>query len=278
MLNGQQQAPVTPPQPTPAVTAYDSTPYYAPRYEHLLRPTYLDLCFAALSWDIMVAPYHLSYAFVGRFAARLRAGENEDWPVFEIEIAVEHASYANNGEALQTLLQDNPNRVAITDTNRHIVLTAGCLGVAFRCIELGTDGYPQSFVPITARGPECTFYKLPLRIKEYGISRYVPVIHSRLLLLQRLFRFDPTATGNDAEIEDIRIFLQSAVDDNSPPFPDQVSHELFPRVLAWIKYAEDRHMGTSRDDLRKWRFLGLNVPDEYISRACCDEPNSRRRT
>jgi hypothetical protein len=276
-LNGQQQAAVVPQPPTPAITAYDPTAYHVPRYEHIRRPTFSDLWVAALRWDMLVARYHLSYAFAGSFAAKIRADVGEDFPVLEIEIVVEHASYANNGEALARILRENPNDVAVTETNQHIILTAagGFQGVTFICSELGTNDYPQSFVPRTVGGPEYTFYKMPLSFD--GIERWVPIIHSRLLLQQRLFRFDPAAVDDEKnvrDVEEIRIFLHSsAVQDKTLPFPDQVGHELFPIVLTLIKYTQDRFVGTERGDLDKWRYLGLDVPDEYISYACHERNN-----
>jgi hypothetical protein len=264
----QQQVPQIPQvAPAPAITAYIPTP--GPRYRHIPRPTFDQLRTAAALWDILVARYCLSYAYVGSFAARLRG---EEFPVYDIEIVVEQAAWANNSEVLARILRENPDHVAKTDTNQHIVVTGGDQGVAFVCSALGTNGYPQSFVnPYTLHpaGLEYTFYHMDLGLPDPTCNRTIPVMHPRLLLQQRLYRFAPYAADekrNVLDFDDIQTFLRCTAVDKTQTFSVDVSHDLFPKVITWIKYAERRGVGTTWGDLNAWRRLGFDLPEEYISR------------
>lgn len=263
---GQTQQPVA---PIPAITTYVPNP--ASRYEIIAQTTYTESVQAAVIWDSMVRPYSLSYAFGGSFAARLRGGIS-NVPI--LEIVVDPAVLANNRETLTKVLQENPDRVAITGINQQIILLGGNRGVSFECYALGTHGYPGSFVspynlPVAGE-PEFTFYHKMVDTVDRQGGWWLPIIQSRMLLQQRLSRFDsgdPRAEKqNVQDFDDIKTFLRCAKYDNNWSFPTDVADALFFTVIEWIKYAETRGMGTDRKDLEAWRHLGLAVPDEYLSR------------
>jgi hypothetical protein len=204
--------------------------------------------------------------FVGRFAARLRG---RDVNVPTIEIVIDPAVYASDGIA--RILQENSDHLAITDMNKHIVLVGGNRGVSFISYALGTNGFPDHFIlgPFNVRlpgQPEYTFYHW----KIGSFHPHFPIMHSRMLLQQRLARFDIGArdeTQNRSDFDDIKAFLRCTEEEKCERFPTDVANDLFPVLLGWIKYAEERLVSTDRRDLVEWRRLGLDVPDEFISRG-----------
>jgi hypothetical protein len=249
--------------PIPAITEYVPTP--GSRFEHIPQPTYDESIQAAVVWNRLANRYNIAYAFVGSFAARLG---HQDVNVLTIEIVVDPAVYASDGIA--RIMQENPELIAITDTSKHIVLIGHNRGVSFICYALGTNGYPDRFIsPYEVRlpgQPEHTYYHWT---PPFDPHNPFPVMHSRMLLQQRLARFDIGArdeTQNIRDFADIKAFLRCTKKHNCEKFPTDVANELFPRLLGWLKYAQARLVSTKREDLMEWKRLGFDVPDEFISR------------
>lgn len=136
----------------------------------------------------MIAGLKIQYAFGGTFVALMRNGQVE---ASNIEIVVER-----DGLKETTKLKTNyPQYLGITEHNDHVIVVreneTSSFGVSIQCFELGTEGFPNKFVP-SCESPrraehlnlEPTYY---LRILRCPLGdRSIPILHSNYLLSEAL--------------------------------------------------------------------------------------------
>src|SRR5271168_578641 len=99
--------------PKPAPRAPDNPPPRRARlqrahfhYTHIYNPEFGDVLSAAFIWDEIAGHEELEYAFVGSFAARLNA-INNDFLVHDLEILVDPDVLANYCERLTDIMHRN---------------------------------------------------------------------------------------------------------------------------------------------------------------------------
>ena len=249
-------------------------------YKLIPFPTFEELRVAAARWE-EIAGHRTRYAFGGTFVALLRNGLVE---ARNIEIIVQRDGLK---EATK-IKNDNPQYLGITEHNDHVIVVREdeiySFGVSVHCFETGTNGYPYELVPpyesrlrTSEHGNlEPTYYQKSLELPEN--DRSVPIIRSKFLLYQRLFRFqrDQSATVGELEqkrlildILDIRVFLHCAAHDQNEPFSKEVLPVLTHVVRNWKLFAEINFVDTTQDDVRAWIQLGLPLSLYYDVSAPC---------
>jgi hypothetical protein len=242
-------------------------------YEHIKKPATDELRHAAFIWDQLAEFSSMDYAFAGSIVAILRG---EDYPIHDIEIVVPAYAFANNARKLKGIIKTYKNHLAITPTNQIILILRENTGIALRFFAMGSHGYPRAFIPpydANNRKPEHRHKEPTFRLQSMGYTndRKVPVIRARMLLEQRLFRFNPDSTHpgeqfqNSQDVYDIKAFLKISAEDRDEPFPITVANRILPIVKSWIPYAEARFMPTTEAAVNEWRRLGLLLTHENIS-------------
>jgi len=236
-------------------------------YKLIPFPTIDEFRAAAENWNEVVAG-KLQYAFGGTFVALHRGGQVE---ARNIEIILQQGGLQQTSQ----IKTDNPQFLGITEHNDHIIVVREegvySFGVAIRCYELGTEGFPYRFIPPyesphrTAEDGtlEPTFYEQGLQVQIHHGS--IPILRSKYLLYQRLFRFnrDYFATQNweqkhlRRDIHDIRVFLHCAAFDQEKPFSDDIVPQLTQVVRIWKKFAENNFVDTTAEDVDAWNRLGV---------------------
>jgi len=243
-------------------------------YQLLPQPTLDELRMAAYICNRHFARA-VQYAFGGSFAALIRYGEVA---ACEIEMVVEHGGY----EQTSQIMSEYPEYFGITQHNDHIVVIREdetfSYGVSVQRFELGTEGYPDSFIPpynSDLRDPhvhqdlEPNFYQQSL---GFLTDSYVPILQSRCLLYQRLWCFErrqfaPYGRSDEKHLKrdilDIRSFLHRAVADQNRPFPIGDRFAITQVVRSWILFAEDNFVVSTVQDVNAWIQLGvqLNIYD-----------------
>jgi len=216
----------------------------------------------------MVVGGKIEYAFGGTFVALLRGGQVD---AHDIEIIVEPGGLRQTA----TIQSNNPHVFGITEHNDHIIVvrednTYG-LGVSIQFFELGTGGYPNHFIPpfgsvlriAEHQSLQPTYYQHSLGFMDN--DRKVPVLRSKDLLYQRLFRFkhDRGATQQLAQsrlkrdILDIKVFLWCSYLDHDEPFSHDIIPALTELVQSWKVFAEANFGDIHAEDVIPWMRLGL---------------------
>lgn len=261
--------------PLSTVASTGDVPGLEDRLEHIPCPTVNDLIMAADIWDWIARVANLHYAFAGSFAAALWGATMQ---IHDIEIVLEPTATRNNFEWLQKIL-NHPRispLVGVTETNHHIVIIRENKGIAFQCSTLGTNGYPGAFIyPPGSSFHPAQYYGYEPTIQFFQIAypsrRIVPVLRSRFLIEQRLYRFNPLATGYDErrnirDIFEIKTLLHSATRQGEYQFDRCAIARLQHRVIEWIAYAECNFIGTTEDEINAWNALGFSLTRENVSR------------
>jgi hypothetical protein len=244
------------------------------RCERIYNPTKDDIRCAAHILDQIASLENIKYGYVGTFIAFLRDRPCE---LHDIEIVVDPSAKENYAEKWREAARKYPQYLAITPFDHHIVLVRENKGIAVQCTSLGEPGYPHEFIePYDSRlrppehfNLEPTFYMQSLGYPEN--DRAVPVFVFRLLILQRLWRFNPNAVDqkekerNSRDIDDIKAFLWCANDDREEPFPGDLVPTLLPLVRLWIKFAESNFVGTRVDEVLMWIRLGIPLTYQNVS-------------
>ena len=253
------------------------------QYEHIPCPTFDDLRRAADIWDWIARVANLHYAFAGSFAAALRGATMQ---IHDIEVVLEPTATRNNFEWLTRILNHPRIKplVGVTETNHHIVIIGENKGVAFQCSTLGTNGYPGAFIYPSGSsfhlaqyyGQEPTIQFLQI---AYPSGRIVPVLRSRFLIAQRLYRFNPLAVEyeerrNIRDIFEIKTLLPFATSLGEYQFDRCAVARLQHRVIEWIAYAERNFIGTTQDEINAWNALGFALTREHVSRQFRRERNA----
>lgn len=249
-------------------------------YTHNFNPEFWEVLSAAFIWDEIADAEELEYVFVGSFAARFNA-INNDFIVHDLEILVAPAVLANYHERLTDIMHRNPNRMAITRSdrglNRHIIVTdeyAG-RGIAVQFFATGTPEFPDQLV-----APRDSHFRTLETIDMVETYRFqdaadqyqlrpLPILRFHLLLHQRLTRFDTNSTDQDIaarnyrDIEDVVVFLQCTSNPNfgDSPLPPAMANSLLNNVRAWIRYAGISNHPTTPEELQMWRNLGVALTD-----------------
>lgn len=252
-----------------------------PLFDRNRYPTEEDLATAAFIWSLMAIQRKVRYAYIGGFAALLMGREE---PPDCIDILVD--SDMNTVFQELTRNPDYSPYFAITANGTPVVLNfaAGRIhhhrGVALRFFAVGTSYFPRWLVgPYHPYDPprqygslgilEPTWNLLELRTPN-GLRTSVPVVRARMLLTQTLLTFSSmNAREKRQAFFDINTFLTSAI--NVPPnsffirFSVGDVARLKNIVVEMFEYAESMlFISTTRDDLEKWRVLGLDVREEHI--------------
>ena len=237
---------------------------------------------AAYIWDWIARLANLRYAFAGSFAAILKDATMQ---VHDIEIVLEPEVTRNNFERLTRILNFPGIKpyVKVTKSNHNMVIIRENEGVAFQFATLGTDGYPNMFIyPFDSHFPRAQHYGYEANIQycylKYPIGWIVPVLRSRQLIEQRLYRFDPqdnenVKRRNIRDIYEIKTLLRSARIQREYQFHSSVTALFQHRVIEWIAYAERNFIGTTEDEINAWNALGLSLTRENISKQFRRERN-----
>jgi hypothetical protein len=245
-------------------------------YTHIKNPEFGEALSAAFIWDEIAEAEDLEYAFVGSFAARLNAINNE-FLVHDLEILVDPAVLANYCQRLTDIMHRNPNRMAFTRSNRgasrHIIVIdeyAG-RGIAVQFFATGTLEFPDPLV-----APRESHFRTRENIDMVETYRYqdaadqyqlrsLPILRFHLLLYQRLTRFDVNSTDQDIaarnyrDIDAIVVFLLCTSNPNfgDSPLPPAMANSLLNNVRAWVRYAGISNHPTTPEELQMWRNLGV---------------------
>ena len=244
-------------------------------------PTYLELIYAAWLIEKIAREEKFQYVFVGSIAARFQRGDSpNDFTVKTIEILLEHKLYDN--VAMWNLIHRR-RELTITARDQLVVRVGayGSRGIIISCICLGTDGYPNRFIPPynsglhtrehIAQQLEPTFRMVP--IGTPGRIFHVPVIRWRLGFHQRFLRLDLGTTDktiharNKSDIVEMKAFLEGAVNDGEPPFSRDVVGLLqrrLERVADYAKIKGHKFEGKHWENLRK---MGFREPARQIQRS-----------
>jgi hypothetical protein len=284
-------APAPAPHVHPPAAPVQRAPYYNGDFagyalcEQIARPALHQLISAALEWDRIAktATRPIRYVFTGRFVARLLS--RQDFVVQEIEILLQPDLREDNGAVLRDLFDTNTDSLGVDDAvpAHHLILVDTTnpdrrKGIAIRASCLGTDGYPDAFVPylfhpLGLAEPEATptEHRLNLASIHPFLSGNIPVLRAHLILQQRLLHFDFNAhdeSQNVREFPEVQALLRYVAQERPmPQFPPESRPSLSEKVRAWIKYADIRGVPTSHVDVATWRRLGLDIQDEYVSRV-----------
>jgi hypothetical protein len=204
--------------------------------------------------------------------------------VQEIEILLHPDLQEDNGAALRDLFDNNTNSFGVDDAvpPHHLILVDTInpirrKGIAIRATCLGTDGYPDAFVPylyhplgLAEPGPTPTEHRLNLASIHPFLSGTLPVLRTHLLLQQRLLHFDFNANDesqNVRELPEVQALLRYVEQERPmPQFSPEIRPNLTVKVRGWIKYADIRGVVTTHVDVATWRGLGLDITDDYVSR------------
>lgn len=272
-----QPQPVISPAP-PGNTIYNGDfPLYDP-CRQITHPTLYQLGWAAQRWQQVVDRIDpgLNYAFAGSFIARASSGE--DFEVQEIELVFERSTLDNNGERLNKIYDSYPDLFGMDDRNppHHLVLIdlPGRRGIAIRAFALGTDGYPDAFVPFPSHplgvpGPEPTKHRLQLASIDPRLAGTIPILRIHLVLQQRLLHYHPDSPDQSQAIRELReiscVLRTIAKSRTVPQFPPGLRANLTYRVKSWIRFADNHFVPTTPEDVRTWRLLGLDITDNYLT-------------
>jgi hypothetical protein len=254
-----------------AASATSPPPRY-PFYDHIPYPALDHLRHAAYLWDQIAEHAQIKYAFVGRVGAVFRGNNCQ---ICGIEILVEPSTMANNAARLTEIANNQPRFFAITQSNHHIIVIECNRGVALQFHTTGSNGYPDIIPPYDS--PLRTAHRVGVRptyrLQNLGYrdNRQVPVMLFRVLLEQRLSRFDPYTTSRDHEaqnqrdVNDIVLYLSCTTSDGEESFTPGDVIKFLPIVRRWIPYAECFSILTSTEAVDKWRRLGLPLTEADIS-------------
>ena len=270
---------ISPPTPSaPSNTIYNGEfALYAPCHQ-IIHPTIYQLGLAAQRWKQVLDELDpgLKYAFAGSFIARATSGV--DMEVQEIELVFEASTLANNGERLNRIYNTYPNLFGVDDRNprHHLILVdvPGRKGIAARAFALGTDGYPDAFVPfpyhpLGVPGPEPTQHLLHLSSIDARLTETIPILRIHLILQQRLFHYHPDALDKSQairELGEIPCILRTIAKSRTvPQFAPGFRADLTYRVRSWILFADNHFVPTTPEDVRTWRLLGLDITDNYAT-------------
>jgi len=241
--------------------------------ERIKRPNYPQLKYAAYTFHLIATEEKISFAFAGTFGSRISApNQQHDFDVYVIEILMEPIWFLNERQALWDLARRR-KELGITSEKDMVALVWERAGVALKLVALGTEGYPDKFVPPYESshytrehfisGMEPTFFTVNIGSGGHPIA--VPVIQGRLGFLQKLLRIDPDdetteiENRNENDISAIKAFLDIAVDRRDPPFPLDVVRRLQRKLDKLIPFAAMKGMSLKEKDLRNLRRIGFNV-------------------
>ena len=235
-------------------------------------PTLQQLHLAACIWDFIATSSSLEYAFVGSIVARLRANDDKAFETNTIEILVRPTTLANDAQRLVELKSTHQHFLGFTPTNQLLVIIEGNKGIALQFFANGNGCYPERFIPPNNSptytgeyaGLHPTFNHIYLHGFNPSISRYLPFIRCRWLLVQRLFRFDPDSTDqnkqdqNVHDINDIKVFLKCTKEDGDRIPPETVQH-LLPKYRRWRIFASYNCLPPTTVENEEWVRLGFPV-------------------
>jgi hypothetical protein len=244
-----------------------------PIYEHIPEPTFEDLRHAAYLFDQIAEYSSIEYVFGGRIGAVLGG---KTCQIHGIEIVLTPSAMANNEARLTAMANARSEYFAVTPLNYFIIVIKDNKGVALQFHTKGMHGYPDFIPPYhesRLRTAEHRHLQPTFQLHSLGYSddRQVPLLLSRVLLEQRISRFDPYTTNpdhidqNQRDIEDIILYLTCTASDLDEEFTPHDSARLLPIVRTWIQYAELYSVLTSRDMVNEWRRLGLPLTEADIS-------------
>jgi hypothetical protein len=183
----------------------------------------------------------------------------------DLEIVLDSSAFADNSKILKDAQKKNPDVIVTTQTapQRVIIVVGPNEGVTTVFIAAGTPGYPDKLIPplgspyyTRSHSNEKPNYKyFPFHYAPEGL----PILQSRLVLLQRVCSLNLRDSGQWSDTEhsryfkDVRFLLIFTRDDGEEPFPNEVvTRTKFRRyVKQWVWYSRSKGWGQKSEEKKE---------------------------
>jgi hypothetical protein len=248
-------------------------------YVKITNPTPADIQLAASVFNQAARWSNIKYAIIGGSSAQLYGGSR---PTKSLDILITPQSVGNGflvRPVIDDLFDKCPSLLNYTGPGRHghIVLTNGNQGVPINFINCKTNPYhfPDLIPPTRPDGtlwghhdPEPTWVAVTIHPRNVPIGLPVPVLHPRILLMQRVLHFrrgqetDPEGRMKN-DVRDIAAYLNVLQGKENVSFTNVEAHGLIARVRDVARFAQGQIYNEAAD-VGKWRYINIALVDEDL--------------
>jgi hypothetical protein len=274
LASGVQQAP---PQAVPPATDFS----LGSAYVKITNPTPADIQHAASVFNQAAGWSNIKYAIIGGSSAQFYGGSR---PTKSLDILITPQLVGNGflvRPVIDNLFDKYPLLLNYTGPGRHghIVVTNGNQGVPINFINCKNNPYhfPDLIPPTRPDGtlwshhdPEPTWVAVTIHPRNVPIGLPVPVLHPRILLMQRVLHFrraqetDPEGRMK-SDVRDIAAYLNVLQGKENVSFTNEEAHSLIVRVRDVARFAQGQ-IYSEVTDVGKWRYINIALIDEDLRR------------